>query len=58
MKNQKFKKIEIEGVIYEYIITEENTIRLKGVVPYRPYMAIKEKLIKDGIYKPNKSGNV
>lgn len=50
----KKSKIKVNGVVYKYIITEDNTIRYDGIVPYTTSEEIKRRLIKKGIYDPNK----
>lgn len=49
----KKERIMINGVKYRYIITEENTIKVDGIVSYDNYQLIKETLIKKGKYKEN-----
>ena len=33
----KKQKIKFKGVIYKYVITEENTIKFDGIVSYETY---------------------
>ena len=50
----KKQKIKVNGIKYKYIITEENTIRYDGIVPYEISQIIKERLIKQGKYQETK----
>jgi hypothetical protein len=49
----KYNKITINERVYEYYITEKNTLSFKGIVTYAELQRIKEELIKKGIYKEN-----
>lgn len=49
----KYNKITINGRVYEYYITEKNTLCFKGIVTYPEIKRIKEKLIEKGILKEN-----
>lgn len=51
----KKEKIKVNGIRYKYIITEENTIRLDGIVPSEIYEEIKRRLIKQGKYQEERS---
>ena len=42
----KKERIMVDGIEYKYIITENNTLRFDGIVPYKTYRIIKEILIK------------
>lgn len=48
------QKIKVNGIEYKYIITENNTLRFDGIVPYKTYQIIKETLIKQGKYQEKK----
>ena len=50
----KKQKIKVNGIEYKYVITENNTLRLEGIVPYETYQIIKETLIKQGKYQEKK----
>lgn len=52
----KHSKVKINGEVYRYYITDKNTISVKGIVSYNEYEAIKERLIKRGIYQPTDKG--
>ena len=54
----KKQKIKVNGIRYKYIITEENTISVEGIVPYKTYQIIKERLIKQGKYQEKKSETI
>ena len=54
----KKQKIKVNGIKYKYVITEENTIRLDGIVPNEIYQIIKERLIKQGKYQEKKSETI
>lgn len=54
----KKQKIKVNGIRYKYIITEENTIRVDGIVSYKTYQIIKERLIKQGKYQEKKSETI
>ena len=47
----KKERIMVDGIEYKYIITENNTLRFDGIVPYK---IIKERLIKQGKYQEKK----
>lgn len=49
------EKIKVNGIRYKYIITEENTIRVDGIVPSEVYEEIKRRLIKQGKYQEERS---
>ena len=51
----KKQMIKVNGIEYKYIITENNTLRFDGIVPYKTYQIIKERLIKQGKYQEKKS---
>ena len=48
----KKQKIKVKGIKYKYIITDQNTIRFDGIVPYETSEIIKNRLIKKGLYNP------
>lgn len=50
----KKQMIKVNGIKYKYIITENNTLRFDGIVPYETYQIIKERLIKQGKYQEKK----
>lgn len=50
----KKERITVDGIEYKYIITENNTLRFDGIVPYKTYQIIKEILIKQGKYQEKK----
>lgn len=50
----KKERIMVDGIEYKYIITENNTLRFDGIVPYKIYQIIKERLIKQGKYQEKK----
>ena len=54
----KKQKIKVNGIRYKYIITEDNTLRFDGIVPYETYQIIKERLIKQGKYQEKKSETI
>lgn len=54
----KKQKIKVNGIRYKYIITEDNTLRFDGIVPYETYQIIKERLIKQGKYQDKKSETI
>ena len=54
----KKERIMVDGIEYKYIITENNTLRFDGIVPYATYQIIKERLIKQGKYQDKKSENI
>ena len=54
----KKQKIKVNGIEYKYIITENNTLRFDGIVPYKTYQIIKERLIKQGKYQEKKSETI
>ena len=54
----KKQKIKVNGIRYKYIITENNTLRFDGIVPYQTYQIIKERLIKQGKYQEKKSETI
>lgn len=41
------KKIEIEGKVYEYTITENGNLSFNGIITYPELQRIKEKLEKE-----------
>jgi hypothetical protein len=54
----KKQKIKVKGIKYKYIITEENTIRIDGIVPSEIYEEIKSRLIKQGKYQETKKETI
>lgn len=54
----KKQKIKVNGIKYKYIITEENTIRVDGIVSSEVYEEIKRRLIKQGKYQEMKSETI
>lgn len=54
----KKQKIKFKGVIYKYVITEENTIKFDEIVPYETYNILKERLIKQGKYNESKKETI
>lgn len=46
MKNKNYKKIVVDGQIYEYIVKENGGLCFKGIVTYSELQKIKEKLAK------------
>ena len=54
----KKERIMVDGIEYKYIITENNTLRFDGIVPYETYQIIKERLIKQGKYQEEKSETI
>lgn len=52
------EKVKINGVVYRYIITDENSIKVKGIVSHNEYEAIKERLIKRGKYQENRKETI
>ena len=41
----KKQKIKVEGIRYKYIINDQNQIQVDGIVPYRIFNIIKDRLI-------------
>ena len=50
----KKQKIKVNGIVYKYVMMEDNTLRFDGIVPYKTYQIIKERLIKQGKYQEKK----
>ncbi len=48
----KKQKIKVEGIRYKYIINDHNQIEVDGILPYRIFNIIKDRLITKGIYHP------
>lgn len=52
----KKEKIKVNGIRYKYIISEDKTLRVDGLVSREVYTTIEERLIKKGIdLKPSLS---
>ena len=49
MKKRKYKKLVVDGITYEYFITEKGTPCFKGIVTYGEMQKIKKELEKKGI---------
>ena len=54
----KKQKIKVNGIVYKYVIMEDNTLRFDEIIPYDTCQIIKERLIKKGKYKESKSETI
>ena len=54
----KKQKIKVNGIMYKYVIMEDNTLRFDETIPYDTCQIIKERLIKKGKYKETESKTI
>ena len=54
----KKQKIKVNGIIYKYVIMEDNTLKFDEIIPYDTCQIIKERLIKQGKYKETESKTI
>ena len=54
----KKQKIKVNGIMYKYVIMEDNTLRFDETIPYDTCQIIKERLIKKGKYKESESETI
>ena len=54
----KKQKIKVNGIVYKYVIMEDNTLRFDEIIPYDTCQIIKERLIKQGKYKETETETI